>query len=180
MASIAIVAIALSSCTGQGSQPSTTPGGAAPDMASDPRSKAVVTAYEGYWRALLAASNPADPADPKLLKVAVEPELDRARQLLTARKTAGETVRGRYSHQEQVVTITDTDATLTDCLSIKISVVDAKSKKVKRPETTGPFPVTAQLKLDGKAWKVADISAGNQNCMSTAPPLTPSTLPSTK
>ena len=140
----------------------------------------MIKAYEAYWNALLAASDPADPADPKLSKVAIDPELERARQLVTVRKSAGEVVRGRYEHKEEVVTITDADAQLTDCLSIRLRVLDAKSKKVKRPETSGPFPVTAKLKLDGRSWKVADISAGSQNCMSTAPPLNPSTLPSTK
>jgi YD repeat-containing protein len=140
----------------------------------------VIKAYEAYWNALLAASDPANPADRKLSKVAIEPELDRAHRLLTARKTAGEVVRGHYHHKERVVAIGDADAQLTDCLSMKINVFDAQTKKLKHPEPTGPFPVSIKLKLDGRSWKVADISAGNQNCLSTAPPPIPSTSPTTK
>ena len=178
ISSLAIGALALPSCTAHDSQPSNSP--SASGSVSDPRSKVVIKAYEAYWKALLAASDPANPADPQLSKVAIKPELDRAHQLLTVRRAAGEVVRGRYGHKEEVVAIADADAQLTDCLSTKISVLDAKTKKVKHAEPAGPFPVTVKLKLDGKSWKVADISAGTQSCISTAPPPIPSTSSSKK
>lgn len=138
------------------------------DEGSDEEAKTqgplIIAAYEHYWSALLVASDPADPDSPELPKVAIAPEVDRARGVLASRRQAGVAVRGSYEHTAKVESVAGQEAHVTDCLTVKTESFDAKTGKSQRKDPSGPFPVSVTLTLQGGVWKVSDIAAGTRAC----------------
>jgi hypothetical protein len=146
--------------TGGDRRPQANPPASAAPAASDPRARAVVDGYRGYWAALLKASDPVDPNNAELLRHVTGEELGRARTALAARKQAGEVVRGTYEHRETVRSIGGTTATLDDCLAARTAVYAGKTGKLKASDPPHAQPLTVTLQLDGGVWKVSLIKPG--------------------
>jgi hypothetical protein len=172
-----LITLVISSCTTHKASHAAGRGSNSPSAphATDGRVSQILRAYSGYWERLLVDSDPANPGDQKLAAYVTGTELKRARQVLKARQQAHELVRGKYGHADRVSNISDNTARVADCLSILTKVIDVKTKKQKRTDPRGPFPLTVTMTLDGKTWKVSEIAPGSQSCLSKARPVpTPS------
>jgi hypothetical protein len=143
---------------GGGSRP--TPA-ASRDPGSDPRAPNVLRDYQAYWGAYLKAADTADAGSADLAAHATGEELARARTALTARRQAGEVVRGRYEHKSVVAALADTTATVTDCLTPRTAVYNGKDGKLKASDPPHAQSLTIDMRLENGTWKVALVSAGN-------------------
>jgi hypothetical protein len=130
----------------------------------DPRVPAVLKAYEAYWAAVLASADPPDPESGQLKEHAVDEELKRVRSVLSELQRAGDVMRGSYGHEAFVRSIDDTEAVVADCLAPRTTIHDGSTGEVTVGETGGTGLVTAQMVLEGDAWKVALIEAGQGAC----------------
>jgi hypothetical protein len=163
------VSLVCAGCTsGGGHQPRKSSGGpgssAGRPAATDPRTRAVIKAYEGYWPALLKASDPPTPQSPALLTYVTGAELGRARDVLKARMRAGEGLTGHYAHHDTVVRLASQTASLTDCLTTSTTVVDLKTRRTKATSPRGPFPVAVTMSKVSGSWRVADIESASFAC----------------
>lgn len=122
------------------------------------------SAYEDYWVQLVDALDPPDPRHEGLLGRVAGDERQRARQLVLLRKRAGEAVRGRYEHDVDLGEHDDDRASLTDCLTLRTTVVDAGSGKRIRGDVPGPHPVAVELEHRDDTWRVTRISSASHAC----------------
>lgn len=130
----------------------------------DARAGAVIRDYTSYWTDLLAASNPPDARNAKLAAHATGTELERARTVLTARKLAGETVRGSFRHTAELVSISDAEAVVSDCLVARTGVYRVRDGKLTARDPQRPQPLTVNLRLEAGSWKVALIEPRSSSC----------------
>jgi hypothetical protein len=132
-------------------------------------SAAVISGYEAYWDALIAASDPPEPEDPELAAHATGEELKKAKELLAAQKRFGEVTRGTFDVDPTVQSVDGDRATVADCWKPKTSLFDAASGELKYESPASGRQLSVDLEFDGERWKVARITTGG--ACQVVPPL---------
>lgn len=126
-----------------------------PVAVRDSRAAAVTEGYLDYWETFQMLG--ADPGDSDQLKaVAVDPELSRGIDALKGFESQKQRLRGFYRNQPRVTALAKTEATVSDCLVVGVTVVGADASSQTPPPP--PQPVKADLELVGLVWKVANVS----------------------
>jgi hypothetical protein len=128
----------------------------APSTTAGPLWGEVLVGYEAYWDAVLAASDPADPASEALVAAALDPELASIRALLTSRAEAGLTMRGSFVHADQVVSVEGDTAEVEDCLAAAVSVA-APSGHPSGPPPAVRRAISVRMAKVDQRWRVAEI-----------------------
>jgi hypothetical protein len=125
---------------------------------------AVVAAYEAHWQALLAAGDPPDPQSPGLAETMTGDALRSAQNFMSTNAAEGLVLRGTYTHEADVTSVTDTTATIEDCGEDGTSLVVATTgESVEAPDET-PEGVVADLAKENGAWKVSTIRYDEAVC----------------
>jgi hypothetical protein len=159
---ILVLLLGLGACAGTDGTP--LPATGADESAAADRAPEIRSAYEDYWVQLVDALDPPDPRHGGLLERVAGDERQRARQLVLLRKRAGEAVQGRYEHDVELGKHDDDRASLTDCLTLRTTVVSADSGKRIRRDVPGPHPVAVELAHRDDTWRVTRISAASHAC----------------
>jgi hypothetical protein len=125
---------------------------------------AVVAAYEAHWQALLAAGDPPDPQSPGLAETMTGDALRSAQNFMSTNASEGLALRGTYTHDAVVTTVTDTTATVEDCGEDGTSLVVASTgEAVESPDET-PEGIVAELAKENGAWKVSTLRYDEAVC----------------
>jgi hypothetical protein len=132
------------------------PASASPVSAGDQ----VLTAYRGFWDAVVAANKAADPAAPGLAAVAADPELSRVRATVSRNKIQKLSLRGEVAHTPKPPTVSGTTATLEDCYDISdwnpVNLTTGKPIEVTDESGTGRYRARYTLRRSGASWLVVD------------------------
>jgi hypothetical protein len=167
-AAAALAVVGVGGCSGGDWGGDARPGSAeeeaAPPAQDDPRVAQVVAGYEGFWAAVLHASDPPNPDHPELVQYLAGDELDTSRLALRTRAQANEVMRGSYELAPTVTEIDGDQARLTDCHRSQVHVYDAASGLPKGPEAEVRVLLSVQLTLDGDTWKVAAVNEQSGGC----------------
>jgi hypothetical protein len=167
LAAAAVLAVVgAGGCSGGGDgggKHASEPTAAAPD-ADDPRVAAIVSGYEGFWAAVLHASDPPNPDHPELAQHLAGDVLDTSRLALEAHAQANEVMRGTYQLSPTVTEIDGDHAVLTDCHRSQVHVYDAASGQAKEPEAEVQILLSVDLALDGDVWKVSGVEEQSGGC----------------
>jgi hypothetical protein len=135
------------------------PASASPASAGDQ----VLTAYRGFWDAVVAANKAADPAAPGLAAVAADPELSRVRATVSRNKIQKLSLRGEVAHTPKPPTVSGTTATLEDCYDISdwnpVNLTTGKPIEVTDESGTGRYRARYTLRRSGASWLVVDQKA---------------------
>jgi hypothetical protein len=168
--SVMVLTVALvAGCTSKHHASSPSDSSGTPGV-KDPRASAVLSGYDAYWAAIISTGRAPKASTAALAAHAVGVELSRAQAVIAQHRTANEYVTGSYGHKAVVVAITATTATVSDCLTVKTSVFDAKTKRSKANSAPGPFALNTAMLLDHGTWKVSEITPTNSQCLFPAPP----------
>jgi hypothetical protein len=127
--------------------------------------KAVLSAYRAYWIAFASAGNPPNPNSSDLAAHAIDPELSRARQAITAWSKDSVTVEFAYSHVDATATINGTNAVVNDCMSLAGKVVQHGARTGSSATNPQPVAVTADLRLVSGKWMVTTVNNGTTRCL---------------
>lgn len=134
-------------------------GGAAVDA-----EQAVVDAYEGYWQALIAAGDPADPEAPGLAEHATGDALATTRSFLGQLQAEGVVVRGTYEFDARAAEVGDDRAVVEDCGLDLMEAVVAATGEVVEPHDEERDGVVAELVLEDGTWKVTSVRDDEAVC----------------
>lgn len=131
----------------------------------DPAEMEVLAAYRAYWDAYIAASNPMNPADPRLPALATGRELEQVTRRFLERRRKGEIFKGSIDLRPTKVKIDGDEATLEDCSLDGLGVYDAKDPTVLKepPDTERRRERVVMRRVDG-AWKVAEVEGLPGTC----------------
>jgi len=120
--------------------------------------KAVLDAYQGYWKAILAANDPPDQFNPDLKKYATGDAYTSVFNAAQANRVQGHALRlppdSRSRHDAKVMSVANGQATVSDCAVDDGLVVNIATGEVLNNEVT-TRRVTATLLLVEGAWKVS-------------------------
>ncbi len=126
----------------------------------DDSTRAVLAAYQLFWRIWLAANNPPNPNFPGLAQVAVNPELATARASIESKQNAGDFSRlpakSRYRHDAAVRSLQLESAIVDDCAVDDIEVVHALDDSVVNNAVETQQIVGYLFRVDG-TWRVSNI-----------------------
>lgn len=164
VALVLVLALA-SACTDKDDSAEPTPTTTTSRRASTPSStvvsteeQAVLDAYQGYWRAILAANNPPDERNPMLQQFATGEALDSVFKAAQANRLEGKALRppenSKAEHRAEIVSMSESEATVRDCAIDDILVVKIDSGEVLNDKVATQLR-TATLRHEGGAWKVA-------------------------
>jgi hypothetical protein len=138
---------------------SAAPAGASPVGTDDQ----VLTAYRGFWDAVVAANKAADPAAPGLAAVAADPELSRVRATVSRNKIQKLSLRGEVAHTPKPPAVSGGTATLEDCYDISdwnpVDLRTGKPVEVTDESGTGRYRARYTLRRSGAGWLVVDQKA---------------------
>jgi hypothetical protein len=174
-ASVPLLVIVLCACDG-GSKTSAAGGSAGPaGQASHSGSTAqtsitgakaaqVTKDYDAYWVSFVAATSSERTSSRPITQHATGEALNRAQTVIAARHRAHELVDGTYRHASKVTALSAKSATVSDCLTAALKVVDARTMRSLVAPAAGPFPITTTLSLIGKTWMVSSIKDGSTDC----------------
>jgi hypothetical protein len=168
---VAAAAVSLAACGGSDDSGAALPPGPAPASSSAAPSASasaapaatVLSAYLGFWDALIAANKAADPASPGLAAVAADPELGRVRATVSRNKIQKLSLRGEVAHRPKPATVSGTTATIEDCYDISgwnpVSLTTGKPIEVTDASGTGRYRARYTLRRSGPGWLVVDQKA---------------------
>jgi len=129
-----------------------------PTTPVDVDKQAVLAAYQGYFRAILAANDPPNQFDPGLRRYATGAAFKSVFRAAQANRLAGHALRlparSKTAHRATVLSIESEDATVRDCNVDDGLVVNLADGQVLNDDVTTRL-VTASLKRTEGAWKVA-------------------------
>lgn len=162
------VLLAISSCTDAPSADDSTPAVTATvtapspdatDNEDDPEEQAVRAAYEGYWRAILAANDPPDQFHPDLARYATGEAFKSVFDAAQANRLRGWVVRlpedSVTEFRIDVIEVHSNSARVTGCTIDDGLVIDAETGEV-LDASVETVRVTATLVREDGGWKVAD------------------------
>lgn len=168
---LAVGGILLAACGGGGSattdRPTSASSTSAPTSTSttDPATAAVLATYRAGWAAYEQALADANPEDPRLQATMVDPLLQRTKANLLGYEREGIVGRGAVYLHPKVAAVSDTTATVVDCMYSSSELVYAKTGKpvppVTSPENDG---VRATLVSVGGTWKVSQQTVTEGKC----------------
>jgi hypothetical protein len=126
----------------------------------------VEAGYRAFWDAYLAAADPMNPQDPRLVAHATGNELETVQKAFLARKSAGEVIRGTIDSAPRVVSINaeGTSATLRDCYADHAGIYDAVSGARKDQESGVRHLIQVELTQTAGNWKVSSLSIEGDGC----------------
>ena len=126
---------------------------------------AVLAAYRAGWAAFEHALANANPEDPELSAVMVDPELQQVKANLLADQQQGMVGRGTFTLHPKVTALSATSATVVDCAYSTAELVYQATGKpvppITPPENDG---VTSTLVLSGGTWKVSKQIVTDGKC----------------
>ena len=130
----------------------------------------VISDYEAFWAAYLAAANPMNPEDPGLRAHASGTELQHVGSAFLARKGLGQVIKGSFDFAPVMSAVDGTQAILRDCyFDHTLVYVASTGQPVGQPDTVRQL-VTVKLVLDPASgtWKVAEITHNGSGCTSAS------------
>lgn len=142
--------------------PATTPAASPTASAEDQ----VLTGYQRFWDAVVAAHEASDPQLPALAKAAGEPELARIRTVVALNRQQKISLRGPVTTSPTVTEVTGTAATVEDCYDIsKWDPVDVRTGAAidvtEADGGSGRYKARYTLRRSAGSWIVADeVSLG--------------------
>lgn len=132
---------------------------------TDPEVAAVLAAYRAGWAAFEHAGLTANIFDPLLPATMVDPLLQQVRRNFAGDKVNGVVARGTFTLHPHVASMTETTATVVDCVYSTSVLVYAKTGKpvppITPPENDG---VRTTVVLVGSAWKVSQQALTEGHC----------------
>lgn len=127
-------------------------------MLANAQEVAILEAYQGYWRAILAANNPPDELNPMLRQFATGEAFESVFKAAQANRLEGKALRqpenSRTEHRAEVVSMAESEATVKDCAIDDLLVVKVNTGEVLNDKVATQLR-TATLRLEGGRWKVA-------------------------
>ena len=129
-----------------------------------PSATEVAAAWRRFWDVYVAASNPMNPADPRLKEVATGDELKTLTSAFLASKTAGEVYKGNIDLAPTDVNVAGDTATLRDCYLSHILAYDAATGTLRDQASNVRRLVRANLVKEGGVWKVSSINHEGDGC----------------
>lgn len=119
------LALAVSGCSGSSPEADHKPPAERPadstttttTTGKPPLAEAVVAGYRAFWDAYLAAADPMNPEDPRLVEHATGNELETVQKAFLARRSAGEVIRGTlyFSPRVERINSEGTAASVLHC-----------------------------------------------------------------
>jgi hypothetical protein len=126
---------------------------------------AVLAAYRAGWAAFEHALADANPEDPELPAIMVDPQLQQVKGNLLADQQQGMVGRGTTTLHPKVTALSATSATVVDCAYSTAELVYKATGKpvppITPPENDG---VTSTLVLSGGTWKVSKQIVTDGKC----------------
>ena len=120
--------------------------------------QAVLDAYQGYWRAVVAANDPPDERNPLLRQFATGEAFESVFKAAQANRLEGRVLRAppnsRTEHRAVVVSMTSSEATVRDCAIDDIQVIRLATGEVVNDKVATQLR-TANLRREDGAWKVS-------------------------
>lgn len=142
----------------------TTTSAVAPTTTAAPDEQDVLSAYQGFWDAYLAAADPMDPAHPDLARFATGASLERIRSSFTEHFKRGEVIRGSVDLAPVIEDIKNSSADLRDCYLDQTHVFDSATGEQVDPPGDATFEVVVTLQLVDGGWKVASLDKVADGC----------------
>jgi hypothetical protein len=171
LAALAVVTLAISGCSGSSPEadqklPAERAADSTTTTGKPALAEAVVAGYRAFWDAYLAAADPMNPEDPRLVEHATGNELETVQKAFLARRSAGEVIRGTLDLSPRVETINPegTVATVIDCYADHTGIYDAASGTRKDKESGVRHLIKVEMTLTAGAWKVSTLTLEGDGC----------------
>lgn len=136
-------------------------------MAAAPKpEEAILAGYRGFWDAYIAAADPMNPEDPRLIAHATGDELETVQKAFLARRSAGEVIRGELDLAPvvEMIAADARSATVIDCYLDRTGIYDAASGARKDTESGVRHRIRVQMVIHDGAWKVASVALKGDGC----------------
>ncbi len=174
---LAVLALAAAACSdsssgGEAAEPTTVPEKVVSTTVTTVKSVEadVIAGYRAFWDAYLAAADPMNPEDPRLVEHATGEELETVQKAFLARRSAGEVIRGTLDLAPRVdkVGAGATAATVVDCYADHTGLYDAATGAREDSESGVRHLIRVEMTLTDGAWKAASVALQGDGCTPTA------------